>query len=134
MKMVMNTLNSRLIQTSSFMKRLQGNLNLEGLTSIRVKGAVFRPIVIFGQDESAFHKYLLKAKNWRGPKGETALLPKSDGIAVMVSSRDTGFGLHLDSMNSAKINFSRQGKKYVDEAAAMINVLNNAEKQDQSKQ
>jgi hypothetical protein len=51
-----------------------------------------------------------------------------------IISRDTGFGLHLDSMNSAKINFSRQGKKYVDEAAAMINVLNNAEKQDQSKQ
>jgi hypothetical protein len=80
-----------------------------GTTSIRVKGEVFRPIIIFGQDESAFHQYLLKSKNWRGPKGETVLLPKSNGIAVVVSaiiSRDTGFGLQLASMKLAK-NISR---------------------------
>jgi hypothetical protein len=46
-----------------------------------------------------------------------------------IISRDTGFGLQLDPTKLAKINFSRLGKKYVDEAAA-INVLNNAEKQD----
>jgi hypothetical protein len=46
-----------------------------------------------------------------------------------IISCDTGFGLHLDSMKLAKIQFSRRGKKCVDEAAA-IDVLNNAEKQD----
>jgi hypothetical protein len=93
-----------------------------GTTSIRVKDEEFRPIIIFGQDESAFHQFLLKSKNWTGPKGECALLPKSEGMAVMVSaiiSRDTGFGLQLDSTKLAEINYSRQGKKYTDEVAAL---------------
>jgi hypothetical protein len=35
-----------------------------GTTIIRVKGEVFRPNIIFGQDESAFHQYpILKSKN-----------------------------------------------------------------------
>jgi hypothetical protein len=93
-----------------------------GTTSIRVKNEEFCPILIFGQDESAFHQFLLKSKNWTGPKGECALLPKSEEMAVMVSaivSRDTGFGLQLDSTQLAEINSSRQGRKYTDAAAAM---------------
>jgi hypothetical protein len=46
-----------------------------------------------------------------------------------ILSPDTGFGLHLDPTKLAGIKFSRRGKKYVDEAAA-IDVLNNAEKED----
>jgi hypothetical protein len=54
------------------------------------------------------------------------------GIAVMISatiSRDTGFGLQLDSTKLAKINYSRQGKKYINEAVAM-HVLNCTEKKE----
>jgi hypothetical protein len=86
MKMVMNTSSSMLIQTSSFHEEASRRFEFGGTTSIRVKGELFQPIIIFGQDESAFHQYLLKSKNWRGPKGGNALLPKSDGIAVMAST------------------------------------------------
>jgi hypothetical protein len=54
------------------------------------------------------------------------LLPRSDGIAVMVlaiTSCGTGFGLALDLSKLAKINLSRQGKKYIKETAVM-DVLN----------
>jgi hypothetical protein len=77
-------------------------------------------------------KFLLKSKNWTGPKGECTPLPKSDGMAVMVSaiiSPDTGFGLQLDSTKLAEINYARRGKKYTDEAAAR-DVLNCTEKQE----
>jgi hypothetical protein len=97
-----------------------------------VKDEESRPIIIFGQDESAFHQFLLKSKNWTGPKGECALLPKSDDMAVMVLaiiSHDTGFGLKLDSTKLAEINYARRGKKYTNEAAA-TDVLNCTEKQD----
>jgi hypothetical protein len=71
-----------------------------GTTVIRAKDELFRPLMIFGQDESAFHQFMLKSKNWVGPNGEQVLLAKSDGVAVMVSafvSRDTSFGLETDA-------------------------------------
>jgi hypothetical protein len=97
-----------------------------------VKDEESRSIIIFSQDELAFHQFLLKSKNWTGPKGGCALLPKSDGMAVMVSaiiSLDTGFGLKLDSTKLAERNYARQGKKYTNETAAR-DVLNCTEKQD----
>jgi hypothetical protein len=103
-----------------------------GTTSIRVKDELFRPLMIFGQDESAFHQFMLKAKNWVGPNGERALLPKNDGIAVMISafiSRDTGFGLEIDATMLARINLSRRGEKYTDEFAAS-DIYNAVEKKD----
>jgi hypothetical protein len=83
-----------------------------GTTSARVKDKLFRPLVIFGQDKSAFHQLMLKSKNWVGPNGERALLSKSDGVGVMVSafiSRDTGFGLETDAAMLQRINLSRSG-------------------------
>jgi hypothetical protein len=65
--------------------------------------------------------------------GERALLPKSDRMAVMVSAmitRDTGFGLQMDATKLAEINYLRRGKKYTDEAAAMVDVLNCTEKKE----
>ncbi len=99
-----------------------------GTTSIRVKDEVFRTTMIFGQDESAFHQFLLKNKNWAGPNGERALLPKSDGIAVMISafiSRDTGLGLEIDAAMLRRINL----QKYADEYAAN-DILKAVEKED----
>jgi hypothetical protein len=94
-------------------------------TSIRVvKDEEFQPImIIFGQDKSAFHQFLLKSKNLTGPKGACTLLPKSDSIAVMVSaiiSCDTWFGLQLDSTKLfLDEQFSLQGKKYTNKPASM---------------
>ena len=44
--------------------------------SIGVKDEVFRTMMIFGQDEPAFHQLALKPKSWAGPNGERALLPE----------------------------------------------------------
>ena len=46
-----------------------------------------------------------------------------------IVSRDTGFGLQLDSTQLAEINSSRQGRKYTDEAAAM-DVMNCTDKKE----
>ena len=40
--------------------------------------------MIAGQDESVFSQYLLSSKQWMGPKGQVALLPKSEGDGYMV--------------------------------------------------
>jgi hypothetical protein len=103
-----------------------------GMTSIRVKDEVLRTMMIFGQDESAFHQLTLKPKNWAGPNGERALLPKSDGIAVMMSafiSRDAGLGLEIDAAMLERINESQRGQKCVDECAAN-DIFNLVEKKD----
>jgi hypothetical protein len=42
--------------------------------------------------------FILTGKSWRGPNGETAVVPKDDGAGVMKSafqSHEFGFGLHL---------------------------------------
>jgi hypothetical protein len=69
-KMAMSMSSSMLIQISSFMKRLQGDLKLEGLLALesRMKHSS-RPIIIFGQDESAFHQYLLGFCMYYGSAG-----------------------------------------------------------------
>jgi hypothetical protein len=81
-----------------------------GKTSIRVElDADNKAIIIFGQDESVFHQFLLRTRQWVGPKGERPFLPKSDGAGVMVSaflSRDFGFGLKISQQQLEEINFS----------------------------
>jgi hypothetical protein len=50
-----------------------------GKTSIRVEiDAHNKATIIFGQDESVFHQYLLRTGQWVGPKGERPFLPKSN--------------------------------------------------------
>ena len=90
-----------------------------GATSIRVKDEAFVTMMIFGRvGISPAH---VKPKNSAGLNDERALLPKSDGIAVMTSafvSRDMGVGLEIDAAMLRRINLSRRGQKHVDERAA----------------
>ena len=44
-----------------------------------------RPLIIVGQDESAFKQNSFSANCWFGPGGECKLMPKSDGYTQMVS-------------------------------------------------
>jgi len=77
---------------------------------------------IFGQDESVFNQFLLSNRQWVGPEGQRALLPKTDGLSLMISafqSRETGLGMNLSRMQLDEINESRRGKNYVDVDAAM---------------
>jgi hypothetical protein len=57
-----------------------------------------KPLMIFGQDESVYSQFLLGNRQWVGPQGQRPLLPKTDGLSLMVSalqSRETGFGVHI---------------------------------------
>ncbi|KAI2498015.1 hypothetical protein MHU86_16452 [Fragilaria crotonensis] len=78
--------------------------------------------MLFGQDESVYSQYHLKSKQWVGPLGQRALLPKTDGLSLMISaiqSRETGFGVHISRIQLEEINEVRRGTNYVDVDAAM---------------
>jgi hypothetical protein len=79
-------------------------------------------IVVLGQDESVFHQYCLRTRQWVGPNGARPLLPKSDGYGLMVSafqSREFGFGMKMSERDLEIVNEHRRGKKYTDSAAAL---------------
>ena len=88
-----------------------------GNLSVR-KPAGTKPLMIFGQDENVFNQFLLKSKQeWVGPEGQRALLPKTDGISLMISafqSRETGFGVQISQIQMEGINEMRCGKNYAD--------------------
>ncbi|KAI2499926.1 hypothetical protein MHU86_14547 [Fragilaria crotonensis] len=81
-----------------------------------------KPLMIFGQDESVFNQFLLKTRQWVSPDGRRALLPKTDGLSLMLSafqSRETGFGVHISRMQMDEINETRRGTNYADMDAAI---------------
>jgi hypothetical protein len=78
--------------------------------------------MIFGQGETVYSQFLLGSRQWVGPLGQRPLLPKTDGLSVMISalpSRETGFGVEISRLQMEEINESRQGKTYVDVNTAM---------------
>ena len=61
-----------------------------------------------------FNQHLISSRQWVGPDGLRALLPKTDGLSLMMSafqSRETGFGMNLSRIHFDEINESRCGKK-----------------------
>ena len=99
---------------------------IEATTSL-LKSVSVRPFMIVGQDKSVFSQYLLSSKQWIGPKGQVALLPKSEGDGYMLSafvSREFGFGRLMTEEELAQVNLRRQttalgGGSYRDTTAAM---------------
>jgi hypothetical protein len=92
-----------------------GNLNVR-------KPPCVKPLMIFGQDKSVFNQFPLKPRQWVGPQGQRPLLPKTDGMSLMLSaiqSRETGFGVHISRIQLEEINDSRRGQNYVDLDAAL---------------
>ena len=92
-----------------------------GNLSVRMPEGV-KPLMMFGQDESVFVQFYINSRQWVGPLGQRALLPKTDGMSLMISamqSRETGFGVEISQMQKDEINESRRGKTYVDVEAAM---------------
>jgi hypothetical protein len=50
-------------------------------------------MIKIGHDKAIMKQYLLTKKKWRGPNGETALVPKDKGMGIMISamiSRELG--------------------------------------------
>jgi hypothetical protein len=42
-------------------------------------------MIKIGHNEAIMKQYLLTKKKWRGPNGETALVPKDKGMGTMIS-------------------------------------------------
>ena len=103
-----------------FQNRMNKETQFGGKLSVRLEETT-RPLLMFGHHESIFKQYLLTKKTWKGPNGETPLVPKDDGQGVMLSafqSREFGFGLELSKEHLEEVNYMRRGKKYQDEEAA----------------
>jgi hypothetical protein len=45
-----------------------------------------KPIIIFGQDESIFNQFSSRGRQWTGPTGQRAIMPKSSGAGLMISA------------------------------------------------
>ena len=118
----------------SFQKRMNETTEFGGNLS------VFMPpnpkaLIGFGQDESILKQYAFTPKAWCAPDGTRGLIPKDEGAGVMISafvSREYGFGMDLSPDDLARVNQTRNGKKYSDEVAA-IAVNGNANKQQLTK-
>ena len=70
------------------------NLEFGGMLSVR-KSRDKKKIMMLGQDEAIMRKNLFTLCSWTMPDGSKALLPKDEGMGVMVSaftSREIGFG------------------------------------------
>jgi hypothetical protein len=96
------------------MTRFGGNLSVR-------KPQDRKPIIGFGQDEAIMKQYCFTTKAWTAPSGQKAIVPKDEGMGVMISafvSREFGFGLKLTQEQLQRVNQARQGTKYSDEAAA----------------
>jgi hypothetical protein len=85
------------------------------------KQAEEKPIICFGQDEAIMKQYCFTTKAWTAPTGQKAIVPKDEGMGVMISafvSREFGFGIKLTQEQLSLVNQARRGTKYSDESAA----------------
>jgi len=81
-----------------------------------------KPLIVFGHDECIFKQFLMSKKAWTGPNGESNIVPKDDGLGVMISafqSREFGFGMPVTPDQLEEVNFIRREQKYKDEKAAI---------------
>jgi hypothetical protein len=103
-----------------FMEKMNKESEFGGNISVR-SNPNKKPLIVFGQDECIVKQYSFTQKSWNGPNREQALIPKDDGLGVMMSafvSREFGFGMELTTEQLQRVNAKRLGKKYKDETAA----------------
>ena len=92
-----------------------------GNVSIRKPPGV-KPLMIFVRDKSVYNHFLLGNWQWVAPGGQRALLPKTEGLSLMISglqSRETGFGVRISQMQLDEINDTRRYQTYIDVDAAL---------------
>lgn len=100
-----------------------------GNVSVR-KNQHEKPIMSIGQDECIFKQYTFTPKSWSAPDGSKAIIPKDEGMGIMISafvSREFGFGMKISENDLAVINKARENTQYADSEAA-ITVHGNANK------
>ena len=82
-----------------------------------------KPIVLLGHDECIFKQFQFTNKGWVSDEGVREILPKDEGLGVMISafqSREFGFGMELTSEELQKVNEKRENEKYIDKDAAVL--------------
>ena len=103
---------------------LAEELPFGGDLSVR-KPPNLKPAIVFGQDECIFKQYAFTPKAWSTPDGQTPVIPKDDGLGVMISafvSREFGFGMQLSPEQLEEVNRKRRGETYQDkEASTKVN-------------
>jgi hypothetical protein len=70
--------------------------------------------IVFGHDESIFKQFLMPKKAWTGPNGESNIVPKDDGLGVMIAafqSRKFSFVMPLTSDQLEEVNIMRRERK-----------------------
>ncbi len=86
-----------------------------GNVSVRKLESELRPQWFLGMIRVSWIS-LFCNRQWVGPEGQRALLPKKDSLNLMSAfqSRKTGFGLKLSRVQLDEINESSRGKNHVD--------------------
>ena len=83
------------IDTHEFLQPFIKNKTMSGDLSVRTDKKD-NTLIHFVQDESVFHQFQFTTKFWKVSKGESTLLPKSQGYMRMVSTyASRPFGLAL---------------------------------------
>jgi hypothetical protein len=91
---------------SELFTRINNECKFGGNLSVR-RGLEERPIFSFSQDECNFRQFIFTGSSWTGPKGEQGIIPKDEGIGLMISafqSREFGFGMSLLPAELGKVN------------------------------
>ena len=98
------------------------NCNVGGNLSVQ-RSPDQQPLIAFGHDECIFKQFTFSLKSWIGPNGKSVVMPKDDGMGIMISafqSQEFGFGLkNLSEEQLKTVNQSQEGKTYKDEEAAV---------------
>ncbi len=107
--------------SDSFQKRMGEESWLGGRRSVRYPDG--KLLITWGHDEMIMKQYLLTKKTWNGPSGEIGIVPKDEGMGIMISAfqfREFGFGLAISQEQLEEINKYCEGKRYLDEDAATL--------------
>ena len=114
----------------SFQVKMNETTEFGGSLSVR-RPPNTKPLICFGQDECIFKQYIFTGKAWTLPDGQKPIIPKDEGLGVMISaivSREFGFGMKIPEADLQKVNDYRRAKTYSDVLAA-VEKRGTAEKQ-----
>jgi hypothetical protein len=103
-----------------FQRRMNEEQAFGGRPSVR-RDVAKKMVIKIGHDEAIIKQFTLLKKAWYGPNGETALVPKDEGMGIMIRammSQEFGWGFELTPEQLAKVNEKRAGKNYEDAESA----------------
>jgi hypothetical protein len=103
-----------------FQQKMNQEHGFGGSPSVR-RDVTKKMMIEIGHDEAIIKQFSLMKKAWYGPNGETALVPKDEGMGIMISammSHKFGWGFELSPEQLAKVNKKRAGENYEDAESA----------------